>query len=74
MLKILRIALAFIVVTIAVYSLVTGNHALSPYMLFFLGLMMIVMGISEFKAKRQAEALTCFTVSVFVLFVSVYTF
>lgn len=73
LLKVLRIALAFIVVTIAVYGLVTDNHELTPYMFFFLGLMLIVMGISQFKAKRQADAITCFVVSVFVLFVAVYT-
>lgn len=73
MLTVLRIVLAIIVITIAVYGLVTGNHELFPYMFFFLGLMMVVMGISEIKVKRQGNAVLCILASIFVLFVAVFT-
>lgn len=74
MLLVLRIILAIIVITLSVYSLVSDIHEIYPYMSLFLGLMMMVIGISEFKAKRQAIAIMCILVSVFVLFVAVYTF
>ncbi|MFB1100550.1 hypothetical protein CHI12_11915 [Terribacillus saccharophilus] len=72
MLTVLRIILAIIVVTFGIYGLVTGNHELSPYMFFFLGLMMMVIGISEFKVKRQGNAVLCILVSIIVLFVSIF--
>ncbi|WP_260631081.1 YczI family protein [Bacillus sp. S/N-304-OC-R1] len=43
-------------------------------MLFFLGVMMLCTGISELKVKRKTNAIISFTASVFVLFVSIYTF
>lgn len=74
MLLVLRIILAIIVITLSVYSLVSDNHEIYPYMSLFLGLMMMVIGISEFKAKRQAIAIMCILVSVFVLFVAANEF
>ncbi|WP_256366461.1 YczI family protein [Terribacillus sp. AE2B 122] len=41
-------------------------------MFFFLGLMMMVIGISEFKVKRQGNAVLCILVSIIVLFVSIF--
>ncbi|PAD35491.1 YczI family protein [Terribacillus saccharophilus] len=73
MLTVLRIILAIIVVTFGIYGLVTGNHELSPYMFFFLGLMFMVIGFSEFKVKRQGNAVICIIASIFVLFVAVFT-
>lgn len=67
----LRIILAIIIITLSVYGLVSDNHEMYPYMFLFLGLMMMVIGISEFKAKRQAIAIMCILASVFVLFVAV---
>lgn len=74
MLLVLRIILAIIVITLSVYSLVSDNQEIYPYMSLFLGLMMMVIGISEFKAKRQAIAIMCVLVSVFVLFVAANEF
>lgn len=74
MLLVLRIILAIIVITLSVYSLASDNHEIYPYMSLFLGLMMMVIGISEFKAKRQAIAIMCILVSVFVLFVAANEF
>lgn len=74
MLLVVRIILAIIVITLSVYSLVSDNQEIYPYMSLFLGLMMMVIGISEFKAKRQAIAIMCVLVSVFVLFVAANEF
>ncbi|PAF21019.1 hypothetical protein CHH49_13295 [Terribacillus saccharophilus] len=74
MLLVLRIILAIIVITLSVYGLVSDNHDIYPYMSLFLGLMILVIGISEFKAKRQAIAIMCIFISVFILFVAAYEF
>lgn len=74
MLSVLRLILAIIVITLSVYGLVSDNHEIYPYMSLFLGLMMMVIGISEFKAKRQAIAIMCILVSLFVLIVAAYEF
>ena len=74
LLIVMRIILAIIVLVLSVYAMVTDNHELSPYMLFFLGLMMLVMGISEIRAKRKSYAIIAILASIFVLYVAVYTF
>ena len=74
LLIVMRIILAIIVLVLSVYAMVTDNQELSPYMLFFLGLMMLVMGISEIRAKRKSYAIIAILASIFVLYVAVYTF
>jgi hypothetical membrane protein len=73
LLKVLRVIFALIAVGLAVYALITNNHELSSYMLFFLGAMMLVMGISELKVKRKKNAIISLLASAFVIFVSIYT-
>jgi hypothetical protein len=74
LLIVMRIILAIIVLVLSAYAMVTDNQELSPYMLFFLGLMMLVMGISEIQAKRKSYAIIAILASIFVLYVAVYTF
>jgi hypothetical membrane protein len=73
LLKVLRVIFALIAVGLAVYALITNNYELSSYMLFFLGAMMLVMGISELKVKRKKNAIISLLASAFVIFVSIYT-
>ncbi|SDC98069.1 Protein of unknown function [Terribacillus halophilus] len=73
MLKALHISLALIVVCLSVYGFMTGNQEISYYMLLFMGLMCLVMGISQYKEKRKSMAVILFVTSFFVLFVSIYT-
>ncbi|MBY0121624.1 YczI family protein [Bacillus sp. S/N-304-OC-R1] len=74
MLNTLRGIFAVIAFCLAGYSLITSKYQVMPYMLFFLGVMMLCTGISELKVKRKTNAIISFTASVFVLFVSIYTF
>ena len=74
MLKVLKIGLLVIAVCLAMYVLITRNFQGIPFMLFFLGLSGIVMGVSELKVGRKTSAILSFLASVFALFVSVYTF
>jgi Protein of unknown function (DUF3953) len=71
---VIRIVLAIIVLGLSVYAMVTDNYELSPYMLFFLGCALLVMGISEIQAKRKSYAILVILASLFVLYVAVDTF
>lgn len=74
MLKTLRIVLAIIVIILAVYGLITKSPAVSPYMLFFMGAMFLVLAISEFKMKRKGIGIISIIVSLFVFYVSMQGF
>ena len=71
-LKILRLILALIVVALSSYALITGtsSRAIIPSILLFLGLMLLVTGITEFREKRKTTAITLFFVSGFNFYVS----
>ncbi|NEU32105.1 DUF3953 domain-containing protein [bacterium LRH843] len=70
MLKTLRIVLAIIVFVLAGYGSITESSAESPYMMFFMGAMLLVMGISEIKMKRKRIGFISIIVSLFVFYVS----
>ncbi|MFD2045738.1 DUF3953 domain-containing protein [Ornithinibacillus salinisoli] len=53
MLKIFRYIFSIITLLIAVHGLITSNFVFQHYMMFFLGLTMLVMGLEEFKNKRK---------------------
>jgi apolipoprotein N-acyltransferase len=71
LLKISRIILAVIVALIAGYGLFTGNFKFQTYMMFFLGLMLLVMGIDEFQKGRKGYGLISIVAFLFILFVFV---
>ncbi|WP_099157782.1 DUF3953 domain-containing protein [Virgibacillus ndiopensis] len=72
--KILRIILSIIVVALSSYGLLTGTSGvIMPYALLLLGIMLLIIGITEFQEKRKATAITLFFVTGFSLFVSIYT-
>ncbi|MGM0851397.1 MAG: DUF3953 domain-containing protein [Bacillota bacterium] len=51
------------------YGLLTENNWLQPYMLFLLGLMMLVMGLEEFQKRLNAYGYLSLFVSMFLLIV-----
>ena len=70
--KILRTFLVITAIALSSYGLITGtNGIIVPYLLLLMGLMLIVMGITEFQ-KRKADAFNLFLAAGFVLFVGVY--
>ncbi len=69
LLKILRVVLSSTVLTLAGYGLISGNHELMPYMMFFLGAMFLVMGIAEIKEMRKRMGIFNILVSIFVFYV-----
>lgn len=70
MLKIIRIIFGTIAVSLAIYSLITQNFIMAPYMLFFLGGMFLVV---YFQERRKSNAIMYLLVGGFNLFVSIYT-
>ncbi|MGM1048873.1 Protein of unknown function [Paenibacillus uliginis N3/975] len=73
MLKILRIVFGLIASILAIYFLITDKAVVMPFMVFFLGVMFLVMGLSELQEKRKAFAYIIFLVSGFNIFISIYT-
>lgn len=74
MLKTLRIVLAIIVIVLAGYGSLIGNSIVMPYMMLFMGAMLLVMGISEIKKKRKRIGFFSIIVSLFVFYVSMQGF
>ncbi|WP_078552095.1 YczI family protein [Bacillus alkalicellulosilyticus] len=74
MLKILRYVLSVIVILFAAYGLITQNFKYSHIMTFFMGLMMLVMGLEEFRKDRKAYGWLFVVVFLFSLFVSIQGF
>lgn len=54
LLKILHFVFSVIAISLAAYGLITKNFEFQHYMIFFLGLMMLIMGLQEFKKERKA--------------------
>ncbi|MDC3424504.1 DUF3953 domain-containing protein [Aquibacillus sp. 3ASR75-11] len=74
MLKILRYVFSVVGILFAVYGLITKNLEFQPYMMLFLGLMMLVMGLEEFQKERKAYGWLFFVVFLLSLFVSIKGF
>ncbi|WP_143469683.1 YczI family protein [Lentibacillus sediminis] len=74
MLNIIRIITAVIAGSLAIYALITGNHHVMPYMMFFMGVMLLAMGLSEIKKERRRMGFLSIIVSLFVFYVSVQGF
>ncbi|WP_328178408.1 YczI family protein [Peribacillus frigoritolerans] len=75
LLKIVRIILAIIVLTLSVYQLITDNFEVMPYSMLFLGALMLVIGLAELQKDRKGfGGYMCIVVSLFLFFVSIQDF
>lgn len=75
MFKIIRIILAIIVLALAVYSLITKNFELMPYMMFFLGASMLLTGLVDFQKDRKAlGGYISIIAAIFIFYVSLQGF
>ncbi len=70
MLKVIRIIFGTIAASLAIYSLITQNFLLTPYMLFFLGGMFLVM---YFQERGKSNSIMYLLVAGFNIFVSIFT-
>ncbi|MDK8643942.1 YczI family protein [Niallia taxi] len=71
MLKRSRVVFGIMAAILAVYGLLTDSMEIMPFMYLLLGLMFLVMGISEYKEKRKLSAYLFLFVAGFNLFGSV---
>ncbi|WP_308017484.1 YczI family protein [Alkalihalobacillus deserti] len=52
------------------YGLITKNYGLQPYTMLFAGLLMLIVGLIEFKKERKEYGYLSIIVSIFLFFVS----
>ena len=74
MLKILQIMFSIITVALASYGLITQDFQLGAYMILFLGLTMLVVGIQEFKKDKKITGCMLIVVFVFSMVVAIQSF
>lgn len=74
LLKFLQIILSITVISLAGYGLIIKDFQLQAYMMFFLGLTMLVIGLREFQKGQKGNGRLCIGASIFILFVSISSF
>ena len=74
MLKILQMLFSIITIALASYGLVTQDFRLGAYMILFLGLVMLVSGLQEFKNNKKITGWMLIGVFAFSLFVAIQSF
>ncbi|WP_409250628.1 YczI family protein [Bacillus sp. SCS-153A] len=70
----LHIILSIIAISLAGYGLVTRNVKFLPYMMLFLSLTMLVMGLREFQKGNKAYGWLGTVTFLFTFYVSIQTF
>lgn len=70
-LKICRLILAIIGISTATYSLLTETFDLVPYTMLCLGVMILVMGLEEYKKGKKGFWYMSIIVSLLLFFVSI---
>ncbi len=70
-LKITQTILALVVLSLSAYSLITGEYGILFQTQLLLGIMLLVLGITQFQEKRKVTSIFLFLCSGFVLFVSI---
>ncbi|MFI2130393.1 DUF3953 domain-containing protein [Lysinibacillus fusiformis] len=74
LLKILQFVFSIIVVSLSTYSIITSDYQLNFLVLFFLGLLMLIIGIKEFQRERKVSGWLHIGVFLFSIFVSIQIF
>ncbi|HHT7239953.1 MULTISPECIES: YczI family protein [Bacillus] len=70
MLKGFRITFSLITLSIAIYSFISGNRDIMPYMFISLGLMAFTIGLEEIKKDRKSSGTLAFMAGAGALFLS----
>ncbi|CUB10842.1 hypothetical protein BN2127_JRS1_02628 [Bacillus cereus] len=70
MFKGLRITFSLIALSIAIYSFMSGNRDIMPYMFIFLGAMAFTIGIGEIKQDKKSSGILAFLAGAGALFLS----
>lgn len=67
MLKGLWITFSLIALSIAIYSFISDNRNIMPYMFIFLGLMAFTIGLEEIKKYRKTSGTLAFIAGALLL-------
>ena len=73
-LKIVRIILAIVVSVLSGYILITQTLGLMPYYMFFLGALILVIGLAELQKDRKIWGYMNIAIALFVFFASIQDF
>ncbi|QTB28943.1 DUF3953 domain-containing protein [Lysinibacillus sphaericus] len=74
MLTILQIIFSIIVVSLSTYGIITDDYRLNFLMIFFLGLLMLILGIKEFQREQKVYGWLFIGVFLFIEYVFIQTF
>ena len=74
MLKILQILFSIITVAFAGYGLFTRDFQFQAYMMLFLGLTMLVLGLQEVKRNKKVTGWMLIGVFAFSIFAAIQSF
>jgi len=74
LLHLIRIISAIITGVFAIYGLAAEGTDVTPYMMFFMGVMVLTIGISEIQKERRRMGFISIIVSIFVFYVSIQGF
>lgn len=69
-LKVIKFIMACVVVVLGIYSLMTNNNFLLPYMMWILGVFIFISGIIELQEGRNTMGYFNFAAAGFILIVS----
>ena len=58
------------IIVIAGYALISQNYVVMPYLIFFEGVMLLVMGIDEMKKERKISGVFIVAISLFSFYVA----
>jgi len=64
---IVRVVLAIIIASFAVYGLITKDFSYQVYMIFFLGVLMLVIAIEAFKKGQKVTGSFALAVFIFIV-------
>jgi len=70
----LQIILSIIGISLAGYGLITEDFKFQAYMMLFLGLSILVMGLREFQKGHKGYGWLSIVAFIFILFVSIKSF
>ncbi|MCK2020899.1 DUF3953 domain-containing protein [Peribacillus frigoritolerans] len=69
-----RMILALVVIVLSGYSLTAQTLELMPYYMFFLGALILVIGLAELQKDRKVWGYMNIFISLFVFFASIQAF
>ncbi len=74
LLTILQIIFSIIVVSLSTYGIITDDYRLNFLMIFFLGLLMLILGIKEFQREQKVYGWLFIGVFLLIEYVFIQTF